>query len=264
MDNFFVVIALLTDFGTADYFVAAMKGTILTINSAANIVDLTHEIGRQDVQGGAYVLRACYRDFPLGTIFVCVVDPGVGSERRAIIVDAEDRIFLAPDNGLLGLLFDEDPEARAFELSNRDLFADKVSSTFHGRDIFAPAAAHLSTGFPIEQAGPPITDVIRLDTLEPSRIGDRELAGEIIHIDRFGNLVTNFTSKHLSTAFHLKLGPTIIDHHADHYSEAAPGELLSIMGSSGFIEISASLDSAELILGAKRGDRVILLQESVD
>src|SRR5690242_6205754 len=130
-------IALLTDFGTRDYFVAAMKGTMLKINPDARFVDVTHEIEPQDIRSASFILRACYRDFPYGTVFLCVVDPGVGSERRAIVVETGDNLFVSPDNGLLSFLIDQ-AEARFYAITNTRLLAERVSATFHGRDIFAP------------------------------------------------------------------------------------------------------------------------------
>src|SRR5437879_6404812 len=141
-----MLIVLLTDFGTSDYFVAAMKGAILTVNPTAMIHDLTHEIPPQDIRAAAFILEACYRDFPPDTVFACVVDPGVGGQRKAIVVEAAERFFVAPDNGLLGLILQNQRSPKVFELSNRKYQRRQLSGTFHGRDIFAPAAAHISLG----------------------------------------------------------------------------------------------------------------------
>ena len=141
-----MIIALLTDFGTKDYFVGAMKGVILNINENAKIIDITHEIEPQNIRSASFTLRACYKNFPPKTIFVAVVDPGVGSERRAILVETEDYFFIAPDNGLLSFIFNESDDFLVYEITNEKFFNQPVSQTFHGRDIFAPCAAHLSKG----------------------------------------------------------------------------------------------------------------------
>src|SRR5437870_2878972 len=155
-------IALLTDFGNRDYFVGAIKGAILTVAPGAPIADITHEVPPQDIRSAAFMLGACYRDFPANTVFVCVVDPGVGSERRPIVVEAADRYFVAPDNGLLSFVVESSDESRAFEISNRRFQRPRVSRTFHGRDIFAPAAAHLCNGVKPEDFGVQVFDIVRL------------------------------------------------------------------------------------------------------
>ena len=166
------IIALLTDFGTKDYFVGAMKGAILSVNKDAKIVDITHEILPQDIRGASFTLRACYRNFPSGTIFVAVVDPEVGSQRRAILVETQDYFFVAPDNGILSFVFEDYALAhaqasaspfRVFELTNNKYFAENISATFHGRDVFAPIAAHLSRGINPIEFGREITDFKRFD-----------------------------------------------------------------------------------------------------
>src|SRR5215207_9279919 len=169
------VITLLTDFGTADYFVGAVKGAILSVNPAAVIADITHEIPPQDIAAGAFTLLAAYKTFPAGTIHLTVVDPGVGSARRPIIVSAGEQFFVGPDNGLFSYIYDREPSHRAFHVTSDRYFRPEPSSTFHGRDIFAPIAAALSQGVATEEFGPEITDEVRLPSLEiPTRI---------IHID---------------------------------------------------------------------------------
>jgi S-adenosyl-L-methionine hydrolase (adenosine-forming) len=277
VDNFFMsdgnaVIALLTDFGTRDYFVGAMQGAILSINPRAQTVAITHEIAPQDVRAAAFTLRACFRDFPKQTIFVAVVDPGVGSERRAILVETKDYFFVAPDNGLLSFVFDEaedeinlnapasETRPRVFELTEEKFFAENVSRTFHGRDIFAPVAAHLSIGVAAPNLfGREINDFVRFETSRPQRISEDEIAGEIIHIDRFGNLVTNFKIEHLPARFILRVNESIIGRHQKFYAEAETSrEVFSIAGSAGFLEIAAFQDSAQRILGARVGQQVLL------
>jgi S-adenosyl-L-methionine hydrolase (adenosine-forming) len=275
VDNFFMTaIALLTDFGTKYYFVGAMKGAILSINpQQAVIVDVTHEIAPQDDRSAAFTLRACYENFPTKTIFVAVVDPGVGSERRAVLAETKDYFFVAPDNGLLSFIFDEaesfendsspgselSPRGfRVFELTNREYFAENVSRTFHRRDIFAPVAAHLANGIGAGEFGREITDFICFETISPKRISETEIEAEIIHIDCFGNLVTNLKSEDLPPRFILKVNGTPVRKHQKYYAEAETGELFSIAGSAGFLEIAAFRASAGRLLLARVGQKVLL------
>jgi len=248
-------IALLTDFGTRDYFVGAMKGVILSIAPSAVIVDITHEIEAQDIREAAFTLRACFRDFPEGTIFVGVVDPGVGSERRAIIVESDGNYFAAPDNGLLSFVLDED--SRVYEITEKRFFRADAGSTFHGRDIFAPAAAHLALGRDPSEFGPEIFDPVTLGNPAPVAFVDR-IEGEIIHIDRFGNLVTNISSAELPEKYAIEVGAIVIKRRCRYYAEAEAGELFSIAGSAGFLEMSVRNGSAANELGVARGDQVIL------
>lgn len=250
---FFMSIALLTDFGARDYFVASMKGVILSIDPAAVIVDITHDIPPQDISEAAFTLRACYRDFPAGTIFVAVVDPGVGSDRRPILAEAGGYYFIAPDNGLLSFILDDG--ARVFEISNPEFSAANMGSTFHGRDIFAPAAAHLSRGAAPAQFGPGITDFVCVCEAKPA-VSEQGIEGEVIHIDRFGNIVTNFTRGDLPTKFIVEIGNTIVETHRQFYAEAEKTAVFSIWGSAGFLEISIREGSAEKVLGARRSDKI--------
>lgn len=238
------VITLLTDFGTADYFVGAVKGAILAVNPRAVIVDITHEIAPQDIEAGAFTLLAAYKTFPAGTIHVGVVDPGVGSERRPIIVSANEQFFVGPDNGLFSYICDREPSHRVVHVTSDRYFRPSVSSTFHGRDIFAPVAAALSNGVALEDFGAEIDDVVRLPSLEtPLRI---------IHIDRFGNCVTNITRAEKS----LVINGQKISEFRQFYGEGDGESLFAIRGSAGFLEISVSGGSAAKILGAKRGDGI--------
>jgi len=251
-----MVIALLTDFGTLDYFVGAMKGAILTINEDAKIVDLTHEIPPQDIRAANFTLRACYKNFSEKTIFVAVVDPGVGSARKAILVETENYCFIAPDNGLLSFVFDEEKHFSVFELTNEEFFASNVSRTFHGRDIFAPVAAHLSNGVQPKEFGAKIEDYICLKTAAPRVISEWKIEAEIIYTDRFGNLVTNLKQSDLPENFTLEIGGKTINRLQTFFSEAERGELFMIFGSAGFLEIAAFRDSAEKLLNAENGQKI--------
>ncbi|HET6980137.1 MAG TPA: SAM-dependent chlorinase/fluorinase [Pyrinomonadaceae bacterium] len=238
------IVTLLTDFGTTDYFVGAVKGAILSVNPNAVIVDITHEIPAQDIEAGAFMLLASYTTFPAGTIHVAVVDPGVGSNRRPIIVSANGQLFVGPDNGIFSYICDRE---QTFHVTSEQYFRPHPSSTFHGRDIFAPVAAALSLGVAPEQFGPLIDDAVRLPSLEtPLRI---------IHIDHFGNCVTNIT-RETYTGKSLTINGKTISGLRKFYGEANPGELFAIWGSAGFLEISVNGGSAAQILGATRGDTV--------
>jgi len=238
------VITLLTDFGTADYFVGAVKGAILSVNPRAVIVDITHEIPPQDIEAGAFTLLAAYKTFPAGTIHVVVVDPGVGSKRRPIIVSANEQFFVGPDNGLFTYIYDREPSPRIVHVTSDCYFRSSVSTTFHGRDVFAPVAAALSKGVALEEFGVEIDDAVRLPSLEtPLRI---------IHIDRFGNCVTNITRAEKS----LVINGQTISEFRQFYGDGDDESLFAIWGSAGFLEISVNGGSAAKILNAVRGDEV--------
>lgn len=264
----FRVITLLTDFGTADYFVAAVKGVILTINPQAYLVDITHEIPPQDIEAGAFTLLTCYRDFPEGTIHLAVVDPGVGSARRPIVVRAGHYYFVGPDNGLFSYVYDREPSAEVFHVTASEYFGQPPSPTFHGRDIFAPVAAALSQGIDPRALGPRITDAVRLAPLSPVKDDNGRLHGRIIHIDRFGNCITNFTRAELpeSQPAKLLINGRVVEAFRqfftdEHGSEAdrhgSADELFAIWGSAGFLELALNRRSAAELLAANRGDALI-------
>ena len=253
-----MVIALLTDFGTKDYFVGAMKGVILSINNDAQIVDITHEIAPQNIRSASFTLRACYKNFPKKRFLSAVVDPGVGSARRAILVETENYYFIAPDNGLLSFVFDETNNCRVFEISNKDFFAENISTTFHGRDIFAPSAAHLSKGVKPSEFGKEIVDFISFEETKPQKISENTIQAEIIHIDRFGNLITNLKREDLPPKFILEIGERKIEKLQSYFAEAAKSEIFMIFGSAGFLEIAAFQDSAKNLLQAENGQQIFV------
>jgi S-adenosyl-L-methionine hydrolase (adenosine-forming) len=257
----FRVITLLTDFGTADYFVAAVKGVILTINPQVSLVDITHEVPPQDIETGAFTLLNCYRDFPSETIHLAVVDPGVGSTRRGIVVRAGAHYFVGPDNGLFSYICDRESSCEVFELAEEKYFRHEPSPSFHGRDVFAPAAAELSRGTKPEELGPRIKDEVRLAPLAPVKDQDGSLRGRIIHIDHFGNCITNFTRADVPDPNQVKLlvKRKVIRQLRRFFAEesGAKDELFAIWGSAGFLELSINGGSAATALRAKRGDAVI-------
>jgi S-adenosylmethionine hydrolase len=245
-----------------------MKGVILTINRSASIVDITHEIPPQDIESGAFTLLTCYRDFPNGTIHVAVVDPGVGSTRRAIVVRAGSQYFVGPDNGLFSYIYDREPSCEVFHATASEYFRPSPSATFHGRDVFAPVAAALSNGIDPQAFGARITDYIRLAPLSPTVDDTGRLHGRIIHIDHFGNCITNFTRPDLPDPKSAKLtvnGRTIesfrkffTDEHGSKPDEhRSDDQLFAIWGSAGFLEIAVNRSSAAELLRASRGDAVI-------
>jgi S-adenosylmethionine hydrolase len=253
-------IALLTDFGIRDHYVAAMKGVILTINPQAAIIDITHEIEPQNIRSAAFTLLACYRDFPEGTVFVVVIDPGVGSDRRAVAASSSGYYFVGPDNGVLSFALGK--ETKIVELKNPNYFADSVSATFHGRDIFAPIGAHLSKGVQLEQFGPVINDPVRLEFPKPRLNKDGTITAEIIHIDHFGNLITNLARPDLPKQIRINIKDRLIGRHCRFFAESESGELISIIGSSGFLEIVVNQGSAQDLLNAKIGQALRLTSEN--
>ena len=253
-----MVIALLTDFGTRDYFVGAMKGTILSINPQPIIVDITHEIDPHNVFAASFTLSACYKDFPRKTIFAAIVDPGVGSNRRAILAETKDYFFVAPDNGLLDFVFEECESFRVFELTNSKFFNAKVSQTFHGRDVFAPVAAYLSNDVKPDEFGAEINDFVRLEVPKLIKISANEIEAETIHIDRFGNLVTNLKEADLPENFVLETRGKVIGKRRKFYAEVEADEIFMIAGSAGLLEIAAFQNSAQRLLQAETGDKILL------
>jgi S-adenosylmethionine hydrolase len=259
------MITLLTDFGLSDYFVPAVKGVILTISPGTEIIDITHEVAAQDVDSAAFTLGACYHDFPAGTVHVAVVDPGVGSSRRAIIVEAGGYFFIGPDNGVFSFVYARETEPRVYHITDDQYFRHPVSPTFHGRDVFAPVAARIARGVKPEEIGEEIDDYVRFEIPRPRLIETRGvIVGRVIHIDRFGNCVTNFTKVELKpdeiappTTIHF--GGREIRQFNAYFAEAArQNELFAYLGSAGFWEIALWRRSAAGFVNARRGDEVLL------
>jgi S-adenosylmethionine hydrolase len=253
-------ITLLSDFGTSDYYVGAVRGVIVSINPTAHIIDISHQISPHHVEEAAFTLLACYRSFQNGTIHFAVVDPGVGSSRRPIVAKAGDYYFVGPDNGIFSYIFDREPNRRIIHITAEKYFRHPVSKTFHGRDVFAPVAAELSRGVSLESFGQEIRDEARLTPLSPEVTKKGKLKGRIIHIDRFGNCVTNLDRQSFNGLEEQRVVLVVNGRKTQSvqssYSEGHGHKLFAIWGSAGFLEISARNRSAAKVLKAKRGDSV--------
>jgi S-adenosylmethionine hydrolase len=246
------VIALLSDFGTRDHYAGTMKGVILGICPDATLVDITHDIAPHDVLEGALQLAASFRYFPTGTIFLVVVDPGVGSTRRGIAAESGDYRFVAPDNGVLTAVFREMPPRRVVELSERRYARPTVTRTFEGRDRFAPAAAWLAKGTQLAALGRTIADYHKLDLAAVAIAGDT-LRGSVLLVDRFGNLVTNidrrtFEAFSKQSQIRILAGSIPVERLVSTYAEIGPGEVCALFGSSDHLELAANASSAAALL----------------
>ena len=252
------VIAFLTDFGTRDHYAGTMKGVALGICPEATLVDITHDLPPHDVLTGALELAASYRYFPAGTIFLAVVDPGVGSSRRGIAVEAGDYRFVAPDNGVLTAVLDEVAPKRIVELTERRYARATVSRTFEGRDRFAPAAAWLAKGIELSALGRSAGAVQRLELAKPS-VADDHVVGEVLRVDRFGNLITNIDRKTFDRvatdrgSLEIQVGTHQVGRVVSTYADATEGELCALFGSSEHLEIAANGSDAAALLQLGRG-----------
>lgn len=252
------VVALLTDFGLKDPYVGVMKGVILSVNRNARLIDLSHDVGPQAVLEAYFLLSNSYRYFPVGTLFVAVVDPGVGSDRAVVGVETEKYLFLAPDNGLLGFLEKDGGVKRVVKIANPKYFLHPVSNTFHGRDVFAPVAGHLSLGVDLGRMGPEIEAIRRIEAPAPRFSSEGTVVGEVVGVDSFGNLITNVPGERLEKAdrVEVRVGKTTIDRVLKSYASAKDGRLFGIVGSRGTLEISINRGNAAKKTGAKVGDAV--------
>ena len=257
------VVTLLTDFGERDFFVASMKGVILNINPQARIVDLSHQVRPQQVDEAAYLLKSCYRYFPEGTVHVVVVDPGVGSARRPLLVTSSRYYFVAPDNGVLTDVLQEEVSVEVREIENKQYRLDAEGATFDGRDLFAPAAAWLTRGQPPGSYGRLIRDYVRLSSQEPAWEG-QALVGRIIYVDHFGNLISNVTPLHLKevqgklrrSRVTIRVGGTVIEGLTSHYAEGSPDAPQALINSNGQLEVFVKEGSAAEWLKLGRGERI--------
>jgi S-adenosylmethionine hydrolase len=264
VDNTGGIITLTTDFGTRDWYVAAMKGVMLGINPEAHVVDLSHDIESHNVLQCALFLRGSALYFPSGSVHVIVVDPGVGTGRRPICVKTADRYYVAPDNGVLSLVVPKEEPLSAVAIENPVYLRSTISATFHGRDVFAPAAAHLSLGVDMQELGREVNDIARLDMPMPEVTDEGEVEAEIIHVDHFGNLITNMdrTSwEHLTGGrddieLQIACGNAVLRGISRTYGDVGAGELLALWGSGGLLEIAVNQEDAAKRTGVNVGDKV--------
>jgi S-adenosyl-L-methionine hydrolase (adenosine-forming) len=256
------VITLLTDFGSADHYAGAMKGVMFGICPDVQLVDISHEIASYAIAEAAFTLSQAWTCFPTGTVHLAIVDPGVGSARRPILVEAGGHYFVAPDNGLLTMLYDAVPEHEVREITTDKYFRQPVSRTFHGRDVFSPVAAHLANGIDPAEFGKRIEDYVRLDFARPARSGENTWTGTILKVDHFGNLITNFDSETwlrlAADLFEMKIGTCVVSRMASSYAQMQPGDLFVIGGSAGFLEVSINRGSAWKAVDARSGDTIEL------
>ncbi len=262
------IITLTTDFGLNDHFVGTVKGVILGILPEVEIVDICHSVQPFDVLDGALTIAQAYSYFPTGTIHLVVVDPGVGTERRPILASTDKHHFVAPDNGVLSLVYAREERLHVRHITAEHYNLQPVSNTFHARDIFAPVAAWLAKGVDTEKFGDEINDFVRFNAPKPKPSDGKTLRGVVLKVDRFGNLVTNITAEDAPTlfatqpaAFKILVGKREITEMHTNYAEGAPGEVFVIAGSMGYLEIAANRAAAAQILGAGKGTDVNLVLE---
>jgi len=262
-----MIVTLLTDFGDSDAYVAAMKGVILRINPAARLIDIAHNLRPHRLKDAAWLLNCSWRFYPAGTVHLVVVDPGVGGERRPIIITRGEQMFVGPDNGVFTYLYDAD--FCAYEITNSRYMREEVSKTFHGRDIFAPVAAHLSAGVEVGRIGTRMKDPVMFEVPRPM-VTANGVEGSIMHVDHFGNLITNinrelFERAFVSNSYEVVIGEERIPKISASYDQVPEGSLLAIWGSENTLEISANLSSAARRLNIDErsidGVRVLIRKE---
>jgi hypothetical protein len=258
------LITLTTDFGTSDHLVGAMKGVILGINPTARIVDIQHHVAPYDVLDGALTIGSAYPYFPARTVHIVIVDPGVGTARRPLLVSADNQYFIAPDNGVLSMVYDRDPNAVVRHVTASHNFLEPVCPTFHGRDIFAPVAAYLSKAWATESFGEEITEFTRFVLPKPKAAGD-SLKAVVLRVDAFGNLMTNLRAEDLpedtvaTGKIKLQVGGKNVERFVATFGEGNNGEAVALVGSSGYVEIAVNKGNAAKALGAGRGAEVVLV-----
>jgi S-adenosylmethionine hydrolase len=264
------IITLTTDFGSSDHFVGAMKGVILDILPEARIVDICHSVQAFDVLDGALTISQAYSYFPNRTIHVVIVDPGVGTARRPILASSDKYHFVAPDNGVLSLVYAREQRMHVRHITSEHYFLQPVSNTFHGRDIFAPVAAYLAKEVDSMKFGDEVEDYVRFSAPKPKAVDQNRVRGVVLKVDRFGNLITNITPQDVpmlfaaeGKAFKIVVGNCEITKIHSAYAEGAPGEVMGVLGSMGFLEIAANRGAAAQLTGAGKGtDVTIILGEA--
>ena len=262
------IVTLTTDFGINDHFVGTMKGVILNIAPDAEIVDINHAVQAFDVLDGALTIAQSYSYFPVGTIHVVVVDPGVGTARRPILMSTEKQYFVAPDNGVLSLIYSREERIRVRHVTGEHYFLRPVSNTFHARDVFAPVAGWLAKGVDGAKFGEEVSDYVRFNAPKPKTVDGNTLRGVVLKVDRFGNLITNFTPQDVPLLFQptpppfkILIGKQEITGIRTTYSEGEPNEVFGILGSMGYLEIASNRASAVQIVGSGRGSEVNIVLE---
>ena len=259
------IVTLTTDFGTNDHFVGAVKGVILDIVPEAAIVDISHAVQAFDVLDGALTISQAYSYFPNGTIHMIVVDPGVGTARRPILASSDGYHFVAPDNGVLSMVYAREERMHVRHITADHYFRQPVSNTFHARDVFAPVAAYLAKMVDSHKFGDEIEDFVRFAAPKPKPAGDNKLRGVILKVDRFGNLITNVTPEDApalfapNATFKIVVGSKEISDIRAAYAEGAPGEVFAVLGSMGYLEIVANRAAAAQLTGAGKGSEVSIL-----
>jgi S-adenosylmethionine hydrolase len=260
------IITLTTDFGSNDHFVGTMKGVILDIVPEAQIVDICHSVQAFDVLDGALTISQAYSYFPNRTIHVVVIDPGVGTARRPILASCDKYHFVAPDNGVLSLVYAREERMHVRHITSEHYFLQPMSNTFHARDIFAPVAAWLAKEVDSQKFGDEVDEYVRFSAPKPKAVDENRLRGVVLKVDRFGNLVTNITPQDApmlfgadATAFKIVIGSREITEIRKTYAEGAPGEVIGILGSMGFLEIAANRGAAAQLTGAGKGNEVSII-----
>ena len=264
------IITLTTDFGLNDHFIGTMKGVILGIEPEAQIVDICHSVQAFDVLDGALTISQAYSYFPSGTVHMVIVDPGVGTARRPLVVTSERHHFVAPDNGVLSLVYQREERLSARHVTSEHYYLQPVSQTFHGRDVFSPVAAYLAKGVDPAKFGDEVTDFVKFSAPKPKAANENTLRGVVLKVDRFGNLITNISPQDAPMlfsgnppAFKIVVGKREITEIKAAYALGAPGEVFGILGSMGYLEIAANRAAAAQLLGLNRGADVnIILGEA--
>lgn len=260
------IITLTTDFGLNDHFVGTMKGVILSIEPEAQIVDISHAVQAFDVLDAALTISQAYDYFPTGTVHMVIVDPGVGTARRPIVVTTERHNFVAPDNGVLSLVYQKEQRIHARQVTAEHYALQPISNTFHGRDLFSPVAAYLAKGVDPAKFGEEVSDFVRFNAPKPKPANESTLRGVVLKVDRFGNLITNITPEDVPmlfgeppAPFKIVVGKREIMEIKTAYAQGAPGEIFGILGSMGFLEIAANRGSAAQALGVGKGTDVSIV-----
>ena len=263
------LVTITSDFGVNDHYVGTMKGVILNINPEARVVDLCNAVQSFDILDGALTIAQSYRYFPSNTVHLVVVDPGVGTPRRPILAVTEKHMFIAPDNGVLSFVFDREERLSVRHITSEHYFLQPVSSTFHGRDVFAAVAGWLSKGVEVAKFGEEITDFVRFAAPKPKPVDAHTVKGVILKVDKFGNLVTNITPKELpqlfatpAPAFKIAVGKAVVSKMNQAYAQGAQGEAFALLNSMGFLEIATNRGAAAQLCAAGKGAEVTVAFES--